>query len=457
MSIDDYFAKVDEGATVELIHGATITPKAINWLWDGWLARGKFHVLAGPPGTGKTTIAAALAATVTCGGRWPDGTRADTGNVLIWSGEDDPEDTLQGRLLACGADPARFWYVGDVKQGDEAEAFDPAQHIDALLGAASKIGNVSFLIVDPIVSAVAGDSHKNAEVRRGLQPLVALASKLNCAVIGISHFSKGTSGRDPVERVTGSIAFGALARVVFAAAKMPEGDQDGGARLFCRSKSNIGMDDGGFRYDLDVIELDDYPGVEASRLLWGKAEVGSARDLLNRAESQTQDDDDDGDHEAPEVDTWLKDFLSGGPKTAKEVFAAGRDDGYSKDQLKLAKKRLGVKSEKDRFNGPWAWAMPEGSFTEESGELPHKKTVLPSRSSLEATNGAGSSDYTLHGSGDTLRPSTEASNGAGSSDSESRRERRERDFQSVEKNAPFAPLIDPITGDVLDPDNREDF
>ena len=260
-SIDDYRARVDaqqagELPAVDLICGASIKPEPIDWLWVDWLACGKFHVLAGPPGTGKTTIAAALAATLTCGGRWPDGTRAENGNVLVWSGEDDPTDTLVPRLLASGADVSRVYFVGDVRDGDEGMAFDPAKHMEALAHAAVKIGGVKLLIVDPIVSAIAGDSHKNAEVRRGLQPLVTLAAKLNCAVLGISHFTKGTSGRDPVERVNGSIAFGALARVVFAAAKMADDDQDGGGRLFCRSKSNIGPDSGGFRYDLEQVELD---------------------------------------------------------------------------------------------------------------------------------------------------------------------------------------------------------
>ena len=42
---------------------------------------------------------------------------------------------------------------------------------------------------------------------------------MRCALLGITHFSKGTGGRDPVERLTGSLAFGALARVVLIAAK----------------------------------------------------------------------------------------------------------------------------------------------------------------------------------------------------------------------------------------------
>lgn len=71
------------GPRVELLCGGDLTPEPIRWLWDGWLARGKLHVLAGAPGQGKSTIAMALAASVTVGGRWPDGTRAAQGNVLV--------------------------------------------------------------------------------------------------------------------------------------------------------------------------------------------------------------------------------------------------------------------------------------------------------------------------------------------------------------------------------------
>ena len=80
---------------VQLICGASIKPQRIDWLWPDWLAAGKLHILAGAPGTGKTTLALALAADLTTAGRWPDGARVPSaGNVLIWSGEDDPIDTL---------------------------------------------------------------------------------------------------------------------------------------------------------------------------------------------------------------------------------------------------------------------------------------------------------------------------------------------------------------------------
>jgi hypothetical protein len=70
-----------------------------------------------------------LAATISNGGRWPDGSHADTGNVLIWSGEDDPNDTLVPRLIANGADMARICFVGDSLDPDgKPVSFDPARH-----------------------------------------------------------------------------------------------------------------------------------------------------------------------------------------------------------------------------------------------------------------------------------------------------------------------------------------
>ena len=52
---------------VELICANTLEPEPIHWLWNDWIASGKFHILAGAPGTGKTTIALNLAATITTG------------------------------------------------------------------------------------------------------------------------------------------------------------------------------------------------------------------------------------------------------------------------------------------------------------------------------------------------------------------------------------------------------
>ena len=61
-----------------------------EWVWKYWLACSKLHVLAGPKGTGKSTIGFTLAAVITRGGQWPDRTPCPQGDVLLWSGEDEP-------------------------------------------------------------------------------------------------------------------------------------------------------------------------------------------------------------------------------------------------------------------------------------------------------------------------------------------------------------------------------
>lgn len=337
--LDDRHQRAHSVDAVELIDGASITPEAVRWLWAGYLARGKLHVLAGAPGTGKTMIALALAATVSTGGRWPDGTHSESGNVLIWSAEDDIADTLAPRLIAMGADMRRIKFVGYKSTMQGREPFDPARDMPILLRTVADAEEIALLIVDPIVSAVAGDSHKNAEVRRGLQPLVDVGHKLGAAVLGISHFSKGTAGREVTERVTGSLAFGALARVVLAAAKRPE--DDGGGRILARAKSNIGPDGGGFAYDLAPGTIEAHPGIAVHVLQWGSAIEGSARELLASAEDTGDPDERSA---ADEAASWLATLLTeeGGQVDRRDVMKAANAMGFKERTVHRARAALGL-------------------------------------------------------------------------------------------------------------------
>ncbi|OIR08984.1 hypothetical protein GALL_89790 [mine drainage metagenome] len=339
-------------AMVQITCACDIKPEPIRWLWKGWLARGKFHIFAGQAGTGKTTIAIAIGATISTGGYFPDGTQAPVGNVLIWSGEDSAKDTLVPKLIAAGANMTKVHFIGDVRHGDDLRSFDPATDIHAMMSAAAHIGDVSLLIVDPVVNAVAGDSHKNGEVRRALQPLVDFGERMDCAVLGISHFSKGTGGKEPMERVTGSLAFAALARVVLATAKI--NGSGNSKRIFCRAKSNIGIDSGGFEYDLNQKEIDGHKGVLASYSVWGQAVEGSARELLAECEPNS-----DG-VESAGAEQFLREMLASGPKQQKEIESEGTGQGFSMATLRRTKKRLGIVSNKDGMKGVWFWSLPDG-------------------------------------------------------------------------------------------------
>jgi KaiC/GvpD/RAD55 family RecA-like ATPase len=360
---------------VALKCASEINPQPISWLWRGWLARGKMHIIAGQPGAGKTTIAMKMAASVSAGGRWPDGSAAKEGNVVIWSGEDDHADTLVPRLEASGADLRRVFFAREMSRGKERRAFDPAKDIPALQAAIEAAGGAALIVIDPIVSATAADSHKNSETRRGLQPLVDMATKLDAALLGITHFTKGSEGRSPIDRVTGSVAFGALARVVMVAAREQAGaDGKPGQRVFMRAKSNIGADDSGFNYELQMAPMRDHPDILASVVCWREPVTGSAREILAAAEAEPADNEGDGTalHEAKD---WLVDFLREGPRTAKEVQSSGRDAGHTLRTLRRAKAALRVSSLKDGVSGGWGWRLP-ASKDDQGGLTPKTLDTL---------------------------------------------------------------------------------
>lgn len=362
-----------QGNAVVLSCGADLKPEPVRWLWQHWLALGKLHILAGAPGQGKTTLALAMAATVTIGGRWPDGSKCTQGNILVWSGEDDPADTLLPRLLAAGAERSRCYFIQGTRSADgDVLPFDPARDLQGLLQAIEQIGGVRLLVIDPVVSAVTGDSHKNTEVRRALQPLVNLATACECAVLGITHFSKGGQGIDPAQRVVGSVAFTAVARVVMVAAKVKSLEDGQDSRILARSKSNIGPDDGGFNYHLEQCEP--MPGIQASCIAWGAAVQGTARELLT-------DPDEEANEEAQDVAGFLRSLLADGPLSAKAIYKDADGAGYSRDQIKRASLKQGIEKRKTGMDGGWVWALSEPEGSAKGAEERSFKNVLPSHPS----------------------------------------------------------------------------
>ena len=193
---------------------------------------------------------------------------------------------------------------------------------------------------DPVIAVAAGkgDSHKNVEMRAALQPLRDLAECHDSCVLGVTHFTKGTAGKDPRERVTASLAFGALARIVFATATR-QGDGEGPPRLFTRAKNNLGPDGGGFGFEFNIGPLYDCPDIIVSRIKWLAPLNGTARDLLNEAE-QAPNSDQRKKEKAAEIRAWLEAFVANGPRLKDEIEEVGVKLDYSVRQIRRARETL---------------------------------------------------------------------------------------------------------------------
>lgn len=323
--------------TVVLRSAASIVPRRIDWLWDGWLAVGKLHLLAGAPGTAKTTIALTLGAAISRGGQFPDGSYAKRGKVLIWSSEDDPRDTLIPRLIAAGADLNNIHIVESVNHNKGKRVFDPSRDFPLLKSAVEQVGNVSFMVIDSVADAVAGDAGKNNQVRRALAPVKEFAEEMGIATLGITHFNKNVTGK-AMSRIIDSVAFVGLPRVVMIAFK-----KRGNGSLMMRAKSNIGPDTGGYEFYTYVEPLIEYDGITANRVGWKDYVEGSADDHLRDAESTNEEPE-------KEIDR-AKEFLTaemadGFRQRSADLDERAKEHGISKYSLHRARKEIGMKSKK---------------------------------------------------------------------------------------------------------------
>lgn len=346
------------GSRVKILRASEIAAQPIEWLWPGWIARGKLTILAGNGGDGKSTVAIALASVVTAGGLWPDGTPCTRkGRVVMWSGEDDVADTLKPRFMAAGADLANVHFVvGDTMLDGGSSSFDPSTDIKKLELAIDSIGGAELLIIDPIVLAVRGDMNKANIVRRDLQAIVDLAASRGCAVLGISHFSKGNnSSGSPTSRVIGSQAFSALARTVLLVGK----DESSDRRVMMRSKSNISSDVGGVSYAIEPKIVREMGAgnhdIEAVTCSWGAYIDANASQIMRSLDSNSCDDT----SAFGRAKQFLISQLVDGPKAAIEIEQAASAARFSEATIRRAKSALDIRSRKGCMDGGWVWGLPQ--------------------------------------------------------------------------------------------------
>jgi putative DNA primase/helicase len=340
---------------IKIIKGSDVTSRAIEWEWEDYLAIGKFEILAGIKGDGKTTVTLDLLAEQTKdSGRWPDDKPVKKpGGVLIWSSEDGLEDTIKPRFELAGGRDDRFNYIGGVQiNNGEERPFDPATDMRDLIEAAGLIPDLRAMMIDPIVSAVSGDNNQNNNIRRALGPIVEFAEKRHCWVIGISHFNKNSGGSSSLDRFNGSLAYTALSRLVLGTRK----GEEGAPNRLVRVASNIGKQGGGYEYTLVQDRVPD-KDFDNQKVMWGKELRGDADALLSPEDQSAE----------AAARVWLANILKDGPMLSTELLKAAKAYGHAETTLRRAKKRLPI--EVDGIGGgvhrKWIWRLV--SFDEMQG------------------------------------------------------------------------------------------
>ena len=140
-----------KGRKVSFVRASDVEPENVDWLWDGYLARGSMTILTGDTGLLKSQIAISLIASITKTGKWPDGTKAPSGSAVILGSEDSLRMTTRPRLEAAGADSERVACLSAVTNADgTANTFSVQQDLEALAAVIEGIGDVALIVIDPI-------------------------------------------------------------------------------------------------------------------------------------------------------------------------------------------------------------------------------------------------------------------------------------------------------------------
>jgi putative DNA primase/helicase len=344
-----------------LVRASDIIPRPMDWLWEGHILRGSQELLTGIPGTGKSQIHCALVAAATTGGLWPDGCNGvPAGNVIMLTAEDCLDQIIIPRLIVAGANRERVFIFRKIRKDNKERMFLLNEDMEELEHSIKDTGDVRLVTIDPITAYMGGgknfDSHRATDVRGQLGPLADLAERLDVALSAITHPPKHSTQR-AIDHFIGSQAYIAAARIGHMTIEEIEEDANGqnaptGRALFTNPKNNVSRRKPTLAYR--IVEKDLDGGVKAASVAWEEI-VDITADQAVAAAMPSKSKERGG------AVMFLMDMVARGPAPISLIEERGSAHGYSPDQLKRAKQKLGVCTfrERGKIDGSWFWALPE--------------------------------------------------------------------------------------------------
>jgi hypothetical protein len=322
--------------------GAEVQAEPVEWLWRGYVPRGKLVLLDGDPGMAKSLLAIDLIARLSCGRPMPDGTvvsKPFTSAVL--SAEDGRADTIRPRAEAAGTDLSRL-ILPRFHQLPQFPKDLPA--LEELIVDRAPV----LVVIDPLFGFLPPKVAANLDqcMRQALTPMAKLAEWTGCTILLLRHLTKQWSWR-AVLRGLGSIGIIGAARTGLITGPHPD---DPMARVLAVPKTNLAVQPPALGYRI-VSSPAGQPVVE-----WiGPVDVTA--DALGARQKREK-----GVKMADRAVDWLRRELANGPRKSADIHTAAAEAGIPERTLWRAKDWLSAKTHKvhDRKadRSEWWWYDP---------------------------------------------------------------------------------------------------
>ena len=390
----------EEPSGLKLQKMSAVQPIAIDWVWEGFIPRGKVTLMVGEPGIGKSLLALQVAAMVTRGCRTPamDSSRTSKQSVspakvvLVPALEDGVADTIRPKLEAAGADLDYLYTVSadcvrgaapdDHQQGEEhrrAERFGLPRLNNALHTIHKNLRElqsdgveVQLIVIDAIDRYV--HSLERDELYEVAGALMELAERIGAAVLIVADAASDLNCVWSSNVPKSLDVFAKCARTVLTI--VPELSQKD-VRLLLPVKLNLTSQRSGLAFT-----------IREGRIQWCPSKnLPTVNDYCVRSKEQQRNPLlREENSQLDRAIEWLRESLSDGPVSSVWLQCDAGENGISYTTLRRAYGRLGCQSVRKEGTTRWYWRLPEPAIvsTYGSADFPREGEQASSENHLDS-------------------------------------------------------------------------
>ena len=335
-----------------VVWGSAGEQKPLECWWPGAIPAASLVKIEGRKSTGKSTLAAAIAACVSGGPPIPDWTGPTNRRVLWLGGEEDWDRVIAPRLTQAGVPDGMYAFMqGRTNRGEVRRLVLPDDI--TILQDTLRDGDFGLLVLDPH-SSLAHPSVDLAipqQARLYYETLAQILPSTNTVCLCVGHVRKGRGG-DAREAGYGSAEVTNVMRSVLRCDEHPHRPGD---RVVVSVAYNYGR-----AMPTRVYRIEGRDG-ELGRIAWvGVSDIDAETICEGRGPEGERD-------EWADADLLLCSAIGSGWMSYSDIEAEGRLAGVGIKTLRRAGARLKVTHKRIQTGGTahWDWGPPAGGWPPE--------------------------------------------------------------------------------------------